>query len=467
MTRKLFGTDGIRGTANSEPMTPETALKVAMAVGECFRNGAHKHLVVIGKDTRLSGYMLEPALTAGFVTMGMDVVLVGPLPTPAIAMLTRSLRADLGVVLSASHNPYIDNGIKLFGRDGYKLSDEFEQRIEACLDKGPTRRAVPAELGRVKRLDDAGGRYIEFVKQSFPRGRRLDGLRIVVDCAHGAAYKVAPTVFWELGAEVFSLGVSPDGLNINRECGALSPEQMRREVLARRADIGIALDGDADRLIIADERGIILDGDQLMALIAAGLARGGRLSGGALVATIMSNLGLERFLASQSIGLHRTSVGDRYVVEKMRALGCNLGGEQSGHIILSDYATTGDGLIAALQVLASIVETGRRASEVCQLFTPVPQLMRSVRFAEGEPLEAAAVQRAIDDGRARLGTQGRLVIRKSGTEPVIRVMAEGEDEELVATIVDEICVAICAAADIVGDVSAPRLLRVGPAQAAE
>ena len=466
MTRQLFGTDGIRGTANSEPMTPETALKVAMAVGECFHNGAHKHLVVIGKDTRLSGYMLEPALTAGFVTMGMDVVLVGPLPTPAIAMLTRSLRADLGVVLSASHNPYVDNGIKLFGRDGYKLSDDFEQRIEACLDKGPSRRAVPAELGRVKRLDDAGGRYIEFVKQSFPRGRRLDGLRIVVDCAHGAAYKVAPTVFWELGAEVFSLGVSPDGLNINRECGALSPEQMRREVLARRADIGIALDGDADRLIIADERGIILDGDQLMALIAAGLARGGRLSGGALVATVMSNLGLERFLASHSIGLHRTAVGDRYVVEKMRALGCNLGGEQSGHIILSDYATTGDGLIAALQVLASIVETGRHASEVCQLFTPVPQLLRNVRYAEGEPLEAASVKRAIADGNARLGAEGRLVIRKSGTEPMIRVMAEGEDEELIATIVDEICGAI-GAADTVGDAQASRLLRVGPAQAAE
>ena len=378
--------------------------------------------------------------------MGLDVVLVGPLPTPAIAMLTRSLRADLGVVLSASHNPYGDNGIKLFGRDGYKLSDEFERKIEECLDKGPTRRASPAELGRVKRLDDAGGRYIEFVKQSFPRGLRLDGLRIVVDCAHGAAYKVAPTVFWELGAEVFSLGVSPDGLNINRECGALSPEQMRHEVLARRADIGIALDGDADRLIIADERGVILDGDQLMALIATGLARGGRLAGGALVATIMSNLGLERFLADQSIGLHRASVGDRYVVEKMRALGCNLGGEQSGHIILADYATTGDGLIAALQVLASIVETGRRASEVCNLFTPVPQLLRSVRFGNGEPLERPAVKQVIEDSKVRLGARGRLVIRRSGTEPVIRVMAECEDEGLVATIVDEICGEIAAGA---------------------
>src|SRR5271168_2754746 len=446
MTRKLFGTDGIRGTANSEPMTPETALKVAMAVGECFKNGAHKHLVVIGKDTRLSGYMLEPALTAGFITMGLDVVLVGPLPTPAIAMLTRSLRADIGVVLSASHNPYVDNGIKLFGRDGYKLSDELEGKIEACLSKGPSRRAIPAELGRVKRLDDAGGRYIEFVKQSFPRGLRLDGLRIVVDCAHGAAYKVAPTVFWELGAEVFALGVSPDGLNINRECGALSPEQMRREVLARRADIGIALDGDADRLIVADERGVILDGDQLMALIATGLARSGRLSGDALVATVMSNLGLERFLADQNVGLHRTAVGDRYVVEKMRALGCNLGGEQSGHIILSDYATTGDGLIAALQVLAAIVETGRRASEVCRVFEPVPQLLRNVRFGNGRPLESHQVQRAIAEGETRLGTGGRLVIRKSGTEPVIRVMAQGGDEALLASVVDEICEVILAAA---------------------
>jgi phosphoglucosamine mutase len=442
MTRKLFGTDGIRGTANIEPMTPETALKVAMAVGECFKNGAHKHLVVIGKDTRLSGYMLEPALTAGFVTMGMDVVLVGPLPTPAIAMLTRSLRADIGVVLSASHNPYVDNGIKLFGRDGYKLSDELEGKIEACLPKGPSRRAIPAELGRVKRLDDAGGRYIEFVKQSFPRGLRLDGLRIVVDCAHGAAYKVAPTVFWELGAEVFALGVSPDGLNINRECGALSPEQMRREVLARRADIGIALDGDADRLIIADERGVILDGDQLMALIATGLARTGRLAGGALVATVMSNLGLERFLAGQDIQLHRAAVGDRYVVEKMRSLGCNLGGEQSGHIILADYATTGDGLIAALQVLASIVETGRPASEICRLFTPVPQHSSSVRHGQVLPLGRRVVKEAIAGGESRLGSAGRVVVRPSGTEPVIRVMAEGEDEELVAAVVEDICAAI-------------------------
>jgi phosphoglucosamine mutase len=445
MARKLFGTDGVRGTANSEPMTPETALKLAMAVGECFRNGAHKHLVVIGKDTRLSGYMLEPALTAGFITMGMDVVLVGPLPTPAIAMLTRSLRADIGVVISASHNPFADNGIKLFGRDGYKLSDELEARIEEAMERGPSRRAAPGELGRAKRLDDAGGRYIEFVKQSFPRGLRLDGLRIVVDCAHGAAYKVAPTVFWELGAEVFPIAVAPDGLNINRECGALAPEQMRQEVLARRADIGIALDGDADRLIVADERGVILDGDQLMALIAASLKRGGRLAGDALVATVMSNLGLERFLAGEGIALHRTAVGDRYVVEKMRALGCNLGGEQSGHIILSDYATTGDGLIAALQVLAAIVETGRRASEVCRVFDPVPQLLRNVRYGHGRPLETRAVKAAIAEAEARLGAAGRLVIRKSGTEPVIRVMAQGEDEALLAAVVKEICDRILAA----------------------
>src|SRR5215204_1007937 len=418
MTRRLFGTDGIRGTANSEPMTPETALKVAMAVGECFHNGTHKHLVVIGKDTRLSGYMLEPALTAGFITMGMDVVLIGPLPTPAIAMLTRSLRADIGVMISASHNPFADNGIKLFGPDGYKLSDELEAKIEQALDSGPTRRAAASELGRAKRLEDAGGRYIEFVKQSFPKGLRLDGLRVVVDCAHGAAYKVAPTVFWELG----------------------------REVLARRADIGIALDGDADRLIVADEHGVILDGDQLMGLIATNLARSGRLSGDALVATVMSNFGLERCLAAQGIGMHRTAVGDRYVVEKMRGLGCNLGGEQSGHIILSDYATTGDGLIAALQVLASIVETDKRASEVCRVFEPVPQLLRNVRFGNGRPLESRRVRQAIAEGEARLGAGGRLVIRNSGTEPVIRVMAQGEDEALLAAVVEDICEAILAVA---------------------
>jgi phosphoglucosamine mutase len=441
-------------------MTPETALKVAMAVGECFRNGTHKHLVVIGKDTRLSGYMLEPALTAGFITMGMEVVLIGPLPTPAIAMLTRSLRADIGVMLSASHNPYADNGIKLFGPDGYKLSDDLEIKIEETLGRERFHRAAPGELGRAKRLEDAGGRYIEFVKQSFPKGLRLDGLRIVVDCAHGAAYKVAPTVLWELGAEVFPVAVAPDGLNINRECGALAPEQMRCEVLARRADIGIALDGDADRLIVADERGVILDGDQLMALIATSLARNGRLAGGALVATIMSNLGLERCLGARGIGLHRTSVGDRYVVEKMRELGCNLGGEQSGHIILSDYATTGDGLIAALQVMAAIVETGKRASEVCRVFEPIPQLLRNVRFGNGQPLETRRVRRAIADGETRLGAAGRLVIRKSGTEPVIRVMAQGEDEDLLAGVVNAICDEILTASRGMDDLEVP-------AQAAE
>src|SRR5947199_133071 len=446
MARSLFGTDGIRGTANAEPMTPETALRVAMAVGDCFHNGSHKHLVVIGQDTRLSGYMLEPALAAGFITMGMDVVLIGPLPTPAIAMLTRSLRADIGVVISASHNPFADNGIKLFGPDGYKLSDELELKTEAGLQNGPLHRAAPAELGRAKRLDDAGGRYIEFVKQSFPKGLRLDGLRVVVDCANGAAYKVAPTVFWELGAEVFPISVAPDGFNINRDCGALAPEQMRQEVLARRADIGIALDGDADRLIVADERGVILDGDQLMALIATSLSRSDRLAGRALVATIMSNLGLEHWLAAQGIGLHRTAVGDRYVVEKMRSLGCNLGGEQSGHIILSDYATTGDGLIAALQVLAAIVQTGKHASEVCRVFEPVPQLLRNVRFGHGRPLETARVKRVIAAAEARLGKEGRLVIRNSGTEPVIRVMAQGEDEALLTSIIDEICAAILAVA---------------------
>jgi phosphoglucosamine mutase len=404
--------------------------------------------------------MLEPALTAGFITMGMDVVLVGPLPTPAIAMLTRSLRADIGVVISASHNPFGDNGIKLFGPDGYKLSDELELKIEAGLENGPSHRAAPSELGRAKRLDDAGGRYIEFVKQSFPKGLRLDGLRIVVDCANGAAYKVAPTVFWELGAEVFPISVAPDGFNINRDCGALAPEQMRQEVLARRADLGIALDGDADRLIVADEHGVILDGDQLMALIATSFARSGRLAGEALVATVMSNLGLERCLAEQGIGLHRTAVGDRYVVEKMRSLGCNLGGEQSGHIILSDYATTGDGLIAALQVLAAIVETGKHASEVCRVFEPVPQLLRNVRYGDGKPLEAPKVQSAIAAAEKRLGDAGRLVIRNSGTEPVIRVMAESEDETLLKSVVEDVCGAIVAAAHSTETISSP-------AQAAE
>jgi phosphoglucosamine mutase len=445
MTRRLFGTDGIRGTANSEPMTAETALAVAMAAGQCLRRGDHRHLVVIGKDTRLSGYMVEPALTAGFIAMGMDVVLVGPLPTPAIAMLTRSLRADLGVMISASHNPFEDNGIKLFGADGYKLSDEIETAIEARLDRVAESRVPPPELGRAQRLDDAGGRYIEFVKGSFPKGLRLDGLKVVIDCAHGAAYKVAPTVLWELGAEVIRLGVSPDGLNINRDCGTMATAAMQRAVVEHRADLGLALDGDADRLLVADESGRLLDGDQLMALIALEWHRAGRLDGAGVVATVMSNLGLERHLASHGIPLHRTQVGDRYVVEAMRRLGSNLGGEQSGHIVLGDYSTTGDGLMAGLQVLAAIVETSAPASRVCNVFARVPQLLKNVRFAGGAPLDAAPVKKAISAGERRLGKAGRLVVRKSGTEPLIRIMAEGEDEALVASIVDDIAAAVLAA----------------------
>ncbi len=437
MARRLFGTDGIRGTANLEPMTPETALRVAMATGRVLRRGEHRHLVVIGKDTRLSGYMIEPALTAGFIAMGMDVELVGPLPTPAIAMLTRSLRADLGVMISASHNPYEDNGIKLFGPDGYKLSDEIETAIEARLDEKDGRTHA-AELGRARRLDDAGGRYVEFAKSSFPKRLRLDGLKVVVDCAHGAAYKVAPTVLWELGAEVFPIGVAPDGLNINRGCGATSPQAMSEEVVRRGADLGLALDGDADRLIVADEAGRVLDGDQLMALIALEWHGAGRLAAAGVVATVMSNLGFERRLAEHGIKLTRTAVGDRYVVEEMRRNGANLGGEQSGHIILADDATTGDGLMAALQVLAAIVQQGAPASRVCNQFTPVPQLLRNIRHDGGVPLEAPRVRSAIAAGERRLGAGGRLLVRASGTEPVIRIMAEGEDDRLVAEIVGEI-----------------------------
>jgi phosphoglucosamine mutase len=450
MTRKLFGTDGVRGTANSEPMTAETVLRLAMAAGRCLRRGDHRHMVVIGKDTRLSGYMIEPALTAGFIAMGMDVVLVGPLPTPAIAMLTRSLRADLGVMISASHNPFEDNGIKLFGADGFKLSDEIEAAIEAGLEHVAMHRVAPHELGRAKRLDDAGGRYIEFVKSSFPKRLRLDGLKVVIDCAHGAAYKVAPTVLWELGAEVVPLGVSPDGLNINRDSGTMATQAMQRAVVEHKADLGIALDGDADRLLIADEGGKLLDGDQLLALIALQWHRAGRLDGGGVVATVMSNLGLERHLDGHGIKLHRTAVGDRYVVEAMRKLGSNLGGEQSGHIILGDTCTTGDGLMAALQVLAAIVETGAPASRVCNIFKPIPQLLKNVRFAGGAPLEAMAVKKAIAAGEKRLGKLGRLVVRKSGTEALIRIMAEGEDAALVAAIVDEIAAAVTAAGEAEG-----------------
>jgi phosphoglucosamine mutase len=444
MTRRLFGTDGIRGTANVEPMTADTVLKVAMAAGLVLRRGDHRHLIVIGKDTRLSGYLVEPALTAGFIAMGMDVILVGPLPTPAIAMLTRSLRADAGVMISASHNPFQDNGIKLFGADGYKLSDEIEQAIEARLESASEKRAPMQALGRARRLDDAGGRYIEFVKSSFPRGLRLEGLKVVVDCANGAAYRVAPTVLWELGAEVVALGVTPDGHNINRECGTVGIDATQRAVRETGADLGIALDGDADRLIMVDERGRVLDGDQLMALIAGNWLRTGKLAPAGVVATVMSNFGFERHLATQGIKLTRTAVGDRYVVETMRRLGCNLGGEQSGHIILADYSTTGDGLMAALQVLAAVVETGAPASRVCNVFTPIPQLLRNVRFAGGAPLDDRGVKGAIAAGEARLGRSGRLLVRKSGTEPLIRIMAEGDDEALVAGVVEDIAAAVVA-----------------------
>jgi phosphoglucosamine mutase len=439
MTRKLFGTDGIRGTANEEPITAETALAVAKAAGRQFLRGDHRHTVVIGKDTRLSGYMLEPALTAGFIAVGMDVVLLGPLPTPAVGMLTRSLRADLGVMISASHNPYQDNGIKLFGPDGFKLSDEVELEIEGRLGNGAAEVAPAHQLGRAQRLDDALGRYIEFVKSSFPRGLRLDGLKVVIDCANGAAYRVAPKVLYELGAEVVPIGVYPDGFNINQRCGATDPARMQEAVVTQGADFGIALDGDADRAILADEKGKMVDGDQVMALVGRSWLQDGRLAGGAVVATVMSNLGLERFLNGLGCGLVRTPVGDRYVVERMREGGYNVGGEQSGHIVLSDFATTGDGLIAALQVLAVVVQAGKPASAVTRLFEPLPQLLRNVRFSGGAPLEDKTVQAAIRDGESRLGQAGRLVIRKSGTEPLIRVMAEGEDEALVGEVVGAIC----------------------------
>jgi phosphoglucosamine mutase len=445
MTRKLFGTDGIRGRANQEPMTAETALRVAMAAAGLFRRGDYRHRVVIGKDTRLSGYLLEPALTAGFIAKGMDVILLGPLPTPAVSMLTKSLRADMGVMISASHNPYQDNGIKLFGPDGGKLSDELETQIEKRMEENANSDHAPPEgLGRASRLDDAIGRYVEYVKGTFTGGT-LAGLKIVVDCANGAAYKVAPTVLWELGAEVIPLAVQPDGRNINDRCGATHPQLMQEAVLMHQADVGIALDGDADRLIMADEKGRKIDGDQLMALIAQNRMQTGRLKGNALVATVMSNLGLERFLTTQGIALHRTPVGDRYVVEAMREKGCNVGGEQSGHIVLSDYSTTGDGLIAALQILAVIREQGRKVSETCNLFTPLPQVLKNVQ-ASGDILDKPSIKAMIDKAQRSLNGNGRLVIRKSGTEPLIRVMAEGDDEKLVLQLVNEIIGAIGSAA---------------------
>jgi len=441
MSRKYFGTDGIRGTANTSPMDAATALKVGLAAGRVFTRGEHRHRVVIGKDTRLSGYMIEPALVAGFTSVGMDVFLFGPLPTPAVAMMTRSLRADLGVMISASHNGYADNGIKLFGPDGYKLSDDVELEIEHHMDNGLHEGlAAPDKLGRAKRVDDAQARYIEFVKHTFPKEFTLEGLRVVIDCANGAAYKVAPEVLWELGADVVTVGNDPNGFNINEDCGSTAPERMCATVRERRADIGIALDGDADRVVIADENGKVIDGDQILGLIARSWQEQERLATNGVVATIMSNLGLERFLNDRGLSLVRTQVGDRYVVECMREQGHNLGGEQSGHIVLNDFATTGDGLIAALQVL-SVLRTGNAPlSELCHLYDPLPQLLRNARFRRNaaSPLERADVKQAIAEGEAMLAGKGRLVIRKSGTEPLIRVMAEGEDERMVANVVGEI-----------------------------
>ena len=446
MTRKFFGTDGIRGTTNAEPMTAVTALRVGQAAGAHFLRGDHRHRVVIGKDTRLSGYMMESAMVAGFTSVGMDVVLLGPMPTPAVAMLTRSMRADLGVMISASHNPFADNGIKLFGPDGYKLSDEAEQAIERRMEK-PPRLAKSELIGRARRIDDARGRYVQFAKDTFPEHLRLDGLKVVVDCANGAAYHVAPDALWELGAEVIPLGVSPDGLNINDDCGSTHPELLQQTVVASGADIGLALDGDADRLIVVDENGRLIDGDQLMALIALGLQQRGELRGEAVVATVMSNLGLERKLGDAGLKLLRTSVGDRYVLEEMRKSGCNVGGEQSGHIILADHATTGDGLVAGLQVLAALVETKGPASTLLRQFEPLPQLLKNVRFSGGaEPLESDSVRKRIAAAEVELEGRGRLVIRKSGTEPLIRVMAEGDDPQLVERVVDDICEAVRSAA---------------------
>ena len=443
---KLFGTDGVRGTANTWPMTAEMALKLGAAAGRYFRrDGSNNHRVVIGKDTRLSGYMLENALTAGLTSTGMNVLLLGPVPTPAVGFLTRSMRADLGVMISASHNPAIDNGIKFFGPDGFKLSDEAEAEIAAMLD-GPIIPAQPQNIGRAKRIDDGRGRYVEYAKTTFPDVGRLGGLKVVIDCANGAAYKAAPEVLWELGAHVIPVGVSPNGHNINENCGSTHPQTAAEAVVAHGADVGICLDGDADRVMILDETGRVADGDQIMALMAGAWADAGRLRGGALVATVMSNLGLERFLAGRGLRLERTAVGDRYVVEAMRRGGWNLGGEQSGHIVMTDYATTGDGLIAGLQFLAQMIRTGKRASELTQQFETVPQMLKNVRYAAGQdPLSAPAVQSEIAAAEGRLAGKGRLLIRKSGTEPLIRVMAECEDATLLAEVVDGIVTKVQAA----------------------
>lgn len=441
MARKLFGTDGVRGRANDGPMTADMALRLGQAAGRQFINHGHRghsSRAVIGKDTRRSGYMLETALTAGFTSVGMDVFLLGPVPTPAVGMLTRSMRADIGVMISASHNPHHDNGIKFFGPDGFKLSDATEEAIERRLD-GEPELAEPDRIGRATRIEDGRGRYMEFAKTTFPRGQRLDGLKIVVDCANGAAYRTAPEVLWELGAEVVPVGVEPNGFNINGDCGSTRPQRAAARVLESGADLGISLDGDADRVMIIDERGLIADGDQVMALIAGRWAAEERLAKGTLVATVMSNLGLERYLAEKGLSLLRTAVGDRYVVEAMREGGYNLGGEQSGHIVMTDYVTTGDGLIAALQFLAAMVETGQPASALAQVFTPVPQILENVRFRQGtRPLEEESVQASIRDGEARLDGRGRLVIRKSGTEPLVRIMGECDDPELLRAVVGDI-----------------------------
>ncbi|NJL07652.1 MAG: phosphoglucosamine mutase [Methylacidiphilales bacterium] len=437
--RRYFGTDGIRGKANNGTLTADLALRVGMAAGLMFRRGDHRHRVLIGKDTRLSGYMIEQAMTAGFLSVGLDVFLVGPMPTPAVAMLTRSMRCDLGVMISASHNPYDDNGIKLFGPDGYKLSDEVEREIEALLDSDMRKRlAKSADLGRATRIEGVQARYVEFAKRTLPRNLELNGLRIVVDTANGAAYKVAGDALWELGAEVIRIGDEPNGFNINRDCGSTEPDALCAKVREMRADIGIALDGDADRVIIVDEKGHVVDGDQLMAVIAESWLRDGRLAKPGIVATIMSNLGLERYLSGIGLTLERTAVGDRYVLECMREHGYNLGGEQSGHIILADHATTGDGLLAALQLLDVVVRSGKRVSEICHRFDPLPQILKNIRYSSGNPLESGLVAAAIESARGRLGTSGRLVIRPSGTEPVIRVMAEGDDRDLVEAVVDEV-----------------------------
>ncbi|MEP3439016.1 MAG: phosphoglucosamine mutase [Hoeflea sp.] len=439
MSRRYFGTDGIRGQANKAPMTPDLAMRVGIAVGNLFRHGDHRHRVVIGKDTRLSGYMIENALVAGFTAAGVDVFLLGPIPTPAVAMLTRSLRADIGVMISASHNPYQDNGIKLFGPDGFKLSDELEHRIEELMDEDiHLQLARPDAIGRAKRIDGVHDRYIEFAKRTLPKDITLSGMRVVVDCANGAGYKVAPAALWELGADVIAIGEEPNGTNINLNCGSTHPVALSRKVHEVRADIGIALDGDADRVLIVDETGAVIDGDQLMALIAESWAAENVLRGNGIVATVMSNLGLERFLNGIDLSLARTKVGDRYVVEHMRKNGFNVGGEQSGHIVLTDFATTGDGLVAALQVMACVQRMGRPVSEVCRRFEPVPQVLKNVRHSGGHPLNDQLVKTAIAEAEAALGNSARLVIRPSGTEPLIRVMAEGDDRNQIETVVDQL-----------------------------